>query len=219
MRSIFILYCILILIKIFIPGNLYSQKDTVYHPSVRFGVDVSYPVRMIFEPEMRQYEASVDFEFRKNWFLAMEGGIIDVGISRENFDYYSDGWFFRVGADFNILGRETLDDNDIVFFGIRYGYGKQAHGADNVVVFDEYWGSYTTSVERTGFDFHWGELAGGLKTELFANVFIGWSVRFKLILSGADHTPMQPYRIAGFGSGSNKVAFGLNYSIFYRIPF
>ncbi len=201
-----------------IPGDIYSQKDNDYHSAVRFGVEISYPARMIFEPEIRQYEASVDFEFIKNWFGTIEGGIIGVDVSRENFDYYSDGWFIRTGVDFNILGRETLEDNDIVYFGIRYGYGKQTHGADNVVVSDGYWGTYTTFVESTGFDVHWGELAGGLKTELFANLFMGWSVRFRVIVSGANHTSMQPYRIAGFGSGSNITAFDFNYSVFYRIP-
>ncbi len=219
MKNIFILYFTLILVKLLVPGEAYSQKDTTYRYSVRFGAEVSYPARMIFEPETQQYEASLDFEFSKNWFGAIEAGMIRVDIRREDFDYYSDGWFFRSGVDFNVLGREMLKNNDIVYFGIRYGYGKQVQGADDVVVSDGYWGTFTTSVEKTDFDVHWAELAGGVKTELFANIFIGWSVRLRLIVSGADLSPMQPYRIGGFGMGAKKTAFDFNYSIFYRIPF
>ncbi len=197
-----------------------GNNDTIFRPSARIGFEMSYPARILFEPETEQFETSIDIEFSKNWFGVLEAGILGVDVERDDFNYYSDGYFFRTGLDFNILGRETLKENDVVYFGLRYGYGKQKHGADNIIVYDEYWDtSYTTSVDGSDFESHWGEIVGGVKTELFANLFIGWSLRLRLILHETEETLMKPYRIAGFGSGGENTAIDFNYSIFYRIPF
>ncbi len=203
------------------PGKVYSQNDTIYPNSVRFGVEVSYPVRGIFEPATKQYEASMDLEFLPNWFGVLEGGILMVDIKREDFEYYTNGHFFRTGINFNVLGNDALDDNDMVYIGIRYGYSKQYQGADNVMVSDGYWVEepIITSVEKVDFNVHWGELIGGVKTELFTNLFMGWSLRVRLRMSDTDETMIKPYQIGGFGRGDNKTAFDFNYSIFYRIPF
>jgi len=204
-----------------VPGKVYSQNDTIYPNSVRFGVEVSYPVRSIFEPAIEQYEGSLDFEFHPNCYGVLEGGMLMVDIKREDFEYYTNGHFFRTGINFNVLGNEVLDDNDMVYVGLRYGYSKQSHGADNIIVSDGYWDEepFITSIEKVDFSAHWGELVGGVKTELFTNLFIGWSLRVRLRMSVTDETMIKPYRIGGFGRGANNTALGFNYSIFYRIPF
>ena len=203
------------------PGSAYSQNDTVYPNSVRFGVEVSYPIRGIFEPEVEQYEASIDFEFYPNWFGVFEGGMLMVDIKREDFEYYTNGHFFRSGINFNMLGNEVLDENDMVYIGLRYGYSKQSQGAENVIVSDGYWDEepFVTSVDEVDFNVHWGELVAGVKTELFTNLFIGWSLRARLKVSATEETMIEPYRIGGFGRGDNKTAIDFNYSISYRIPF
>ncbi len=220
MKNTCILFCILLLISAVVkPLGLYSQEDTVFRSSMRIGFDVSYPVRTFWEPEVEQYEVSVDYEMIENIFGVVEAGKLDVNIERDDFDYLSDGLFFRMGADFNVLGDATLKGNDIVYVGIRYGYCSQKHRADNIILTDDYWGIYKTSVDNFEFDVHWGELLVGMKTELFANIFIGWSLRFRLVLSGAEDSLMKPYRIGGFGGGGKSTTFDFNYSVFYRIPF
>ena len=201
------------------PVEANSEVDTLFRNSIRFGFEVSYPLRSLLEPEIKQYEASVDFEILKNWFGVIEAGMLKVNVLRDDFYYYSDGVYFRTGVDFNVMGKEALKDNDIVYVGIRYGYSKQNHNADNIFLSDAYWGRHSTSIENFEFGVHWGELVAGMKTELFANLFIGWSLRFRLSFSGYESSLMEPYRIGGFGPGNSNTTFDFNYSVFYRIPF
>ncbi len=220
MRNTFTFFSLLILIS----GNVspcYSntEEDTLFRKSLSFGVELSYPARMFFEPEIKQYEASLDFEFIENVFAVLEAGALQADVMRDDFNYYSDGAYLRIGADFNVLGSGALKDNDKVFVGIRYGYCKQQHSADNIFVTDNYWGSTTASVEASDFNAHWGEFVAGVRTELFANLSIGWSVRFRLLFSGVGESLVEPYRIGGFGRGESTTGFDFNYSIFYRIPF
>ncbi len=202
-------------------SEAYSQekKDTLFYPSFRIGAELSYPARLLFESHTKQFEASVDYNFKENIFAVLEGGILTADIQREDFDYYTDGWFFRTGINFNLLGRDVLEDNDIVYVGIRYAYANQKYGADNIIVYDDYWGNYLPPDEQTTLEAHWSELAAGVKTELFSNLFVGWSVRFKVMVSKTEKTLIKPYKISGFGQGIDNTVFGFNYSIYYRLSF
>ncbi len=220
MKNILVFICLMMLL--INPFIGYSEDNNLFQRSIRVGGEVSYPIRSVFMPEIVQYEGSFDIEFSKNWFAKVEAGILNVNIDRQDYDYYSDGWFYRIGFDYNLLEREDFRNNDILYFGIRYGYSNQAHGANNIIVWDGYWNKedpYTTSIEKNYFATHWSELVGGLKTELYRNLFIGWSLRLRFVVFETDDSLLKPYVVGGYGKGDDRVTVDFNYSIFYRIPF
>lgn len=203
-----------------LPVKAYSGNDTIpFRHSLRFGAEVYYPARILLESEIQQFEASLDFEFADRWFVVVEGGVLNVDIERDNFNYFSDGYFYRSGIDLNIFGRDALDDNDMVYIGLRYGYSNQKHGADNITISDEYWGDFQPTGQTSDFQAQWGELVAGLKTELFKNFFIGWSIRYRFLFSETDDILLKPYRISGYGRVDDNRVVDFNYSIYYRIAF
>ncbi len=209
-----------LLLLILSDGAFAGEKDTVFRPSVRIGVDFSGVPRNLLEPETRTWEVSLDYEWSKNWFVAIEAGGVNIEVDQPTHDYHSGGNFFRIGADYNILGRKGPDHLDLVLLSARYGYGSLDHYASRVIISSPYWGDYETAFPEENLSAHWLELGGGVKTQIWRNFFLGWSLRGRLLVSKTSHPAMDPYFISGFGRyRDGNFSVMMHYSLFYRIGF
>jgi hypothetical protein len=65
---------------------------------------------------------------------------------------------------------------------------------------------------------HWVELAAGIRAELVSNVFMGWSLRYRILLNPGMDPLVAPQLVPGFGSGGSNRSFGISYSLSYKIP-
>lgn len=194
-------------------------KEKVRIKGPRFGFDLSRLTLYYFEPERTAYEFSLDYEIKRNYYPVVEFGLQEVDLEESNYNYQSEGYYLRIGMDYNFQKNYSVDQYEMVFFGFRYGFSGQRHSADNIIIENDYWGDYfAESVPVSKFYGHWLELAGGIRAELFRNVFIGWSFRGRLMLYKSKKPAMEPYYVPGFGKGSKRVALGFNYSIYYKIP-
>jgi hypothetical protein len=50
------------------------------------------------------------------------------------------------------------------------------------------------------------------------NFYLGWSIRYKVLLNPEMDPVMIPELIPGYGVSGEDRAFGFSYSIFYMIP-
>lgn len=196
------------------------STDTVKHdfeiaPFIRVGFDLSAIGRSIYEPEVRQMEFSVDSELIRNFFFNFEGGILRVDSDQETFAYKSSGYFFRAGTDFNLLGRTTPEQKDLVLIGLRYGYSYLNHESPYFFLENPYWGNYSGSIDPSGYHAHWFELTGGVRTEVFRNLFIGWTLRTKVPLYKTADPEIEPYYIAGLGYGKLNAPVMVHFSMYY----
>lgn len=186
---------------------------------LRIGYDLSRLALYYFEPERTAYEISADFEIRKNLYPVFEFGQQKIKLEEPGFNYLSDGYYFRLGIDYNFQKNYTIDQYEMVFIGFRYGFSKQTHSANNITVEDQYWGGFVAEpILEIPFQGHWIELAGGIRAELFKNFFIGWSFRGRLLLVKSKNTAMEAYYIPGYGKATKRLSVGINYSIYYKIP-
>lgn len=197
------------------------STDTVKHdfeitPFIRLGIDVSAIGRSFYEPEVRQIEFSVDSELIRNFFFNLEGGVLRVNSEQETFSYKSSGYFVRAGTDFNLLGRPDPGQKDLVLFGLRYAYAYLNHESPFFDLENPYWGSYSGSIDPSGYHAHWFELTGGVRTEVFKNLFVGWTLRTKVPLYKTAEPEIEPYYIAGLGYGKLKTPVMVHFSLFYR---
>lgn len=195
-----------------------SENDTIFHPALRFGVDVSGFARQIIEPEVSPLEVSADFEWKENFFAVAEAGMFTVNMEKETHRYKADGYFGRAGADFNLLHYITAPSNDAILVSLRYGYSRSRQEAPLVIIPDDYWGDHRTAVDADIYHAHWLEAGIGLKAEILRNFFIGWSLRGKILLSGTSDPEMDPYYVGGYGGSGGNTAMTLHYSLYYRFP-
>jgi hypothetical protein len=196
-----------------------SSAQTKRIKGLRLGIDVSRFSLYYFQPERKGYEFSGDFEIKRDLYLTGEYGIESVTLEKPNYNYMSDGYYYRFGFDKNFLKSETPDDYEMVFLGFRYGYANQKHSADNIIINNPYWSdiSNATILEKEC-STHWIELVAGVRAELIRNVALGWSVRGRLRLSHKGYDSLTPYNVPGYGNGSKKSNLGFNFSLYFRIP-
>ncbi len=218
LRSTFLILT-LTLISISLHAN--QEEDIlIFQPSVRIGFDASGLLNRIWQPEVTNIEFSVDGKFKPDWFIAAEAGYLDIDISRELFDYTSNGLFARAGVDYNVLEKREPESNDVVLLMFRYGYSNLTHNSDRIEIVDPYWGNFNSSVDSENINSHWVELGFALKAELFRGLFLGWSVRGRYLIYSSRDAMLDPYNIPGFGIiRKSNTAYSLHYSIYYRFPF
>ena len=184
----------------------------------RFGIDGSPFIENMIMPERTGWEIVADYQLRREWFLATELGYQAVNVNEENFDYDLSGSYLKLGFDYDIV--KSINTEDIITFGLRYGLSPYKHSANNIVI-ENYWGDLQESFSEESFNAHWVELVFGMKTELWfaKNVFMGWSLRGGLYLFGKKDKRMDAFIIPGYGKGDRNIVLNYNWTLMYRIPF
>ncbi len=194
------------------------QQTTVPESSgLRIGVDFAKYVYQIVEPNITGFEASLDYEIKRNYFLTVEGGYERALPQSDLYNYELTGAYGRVGLDYNILKKRA--DNDIVFLGLRYGLSNYTQSAREIQI-NSYWGSSILAVPTENLTAHWAEAVIGMKVELFfaKNLFIGWTLRGRLLVAGNKYETLQPFTIPGYGNSETKATIGATWSLYYNIP-
>ena len=195
-------------------------KILPYNPTgIRIGVDLVKPILYAIDQNRMGVEASLDLDFRKNLFAVLEGGWERIRLKDSLSHYQGAGPYFRMGIDYNLLKMKNPKDGNAVFVGLRYGFSFLNHRADNIILTDTLWGSYQTSLPPRLATSHWAEILFGVKGEVYKNLFIGWSLRLRFVLSRGGADALAPYIIPGYGRSTNGMQAGGNFYIYYKISF
>lgn len=195
-----------------------SSKDTLRTFGPRFGIDLARFLYILADPSEKGVEVSADFEIYKNIYPVFELGYNSIDDSQELFDYASSGSYGRLGIDYNILPQKDRSIHHAVSVGFRYGMSVFKHRAENALIPGEYWGDYMPGPYENNLTGHWFEVVGALKTEVLPNFFLGFSLRYKILLNPEMDPLMIPELVPGYGTTGEDRAFGLTYSVFYKIP-
>ena len=163
------------------------------------------------------WEIQADVPYKGNFFPTFEMGMQWFDDKHDAFHYKNSGSYARLGIDMNIVKFESLKDHDFVFVGFRYGYSMFQQETESIAT-SNYWGSITTSLPRHDMTAHWGELVFGMKGELLANFFFGWSLRAKFPLAVTKDANIQPYIIPGIGKTGGGTPFDFSVGVYYRFP-
>lgn len=141
---------------------------------------------------------------------------------QEVFSYSSSGDFYKLGIDANLLRDKQTGDfdarNDVIYFGLKYALSV----IDDQVSFrtgDNFWETSSIDQRNENLRVYWIEMNAGMKVEIFRNVFLGYTMRYRFGQRYSNRSSLVPYRIPGFGKGEDETNFGFDYYIFYRIPF
>jgi hypothetical protein len=100
---------------------------------------------------------------------------------------------------------------------LRYAYASLHHEAPEYSLQNPYWGSHTGSVNKSDFNLHWLEFSGSVRTEVFRNFFMGWSLKSRIRLAETKNAALNPYYIGGFGHGRRRAPAMMHFFMYYRI--
>ncbi len=193
-----------------------SASDTVLSNGLRIGFDLGRVANYYIQNHKNfSLEGSADIGYQR-WLGVVELGYGNVKDGRTDvYSYNSNGAFARIGIERNLL----KGGDDVVFWGLRYGIGRVSYEYSFYNITDPVWGNTSGSVPKIAAMQHWSELVGGIKAEVLKNIYLGFTLRFRVKLSGNYNTDMAPISVPGYGSALKNTGFGANYYISYRIPF
>lgn len=196
-----------------------GAQDTVYVPlKINAGIEVSGPVIYFTDKNNLNFEGFLSFDRNEKISILAEGGFSRFNYSQYNYDYSARGIFFRAGADFNLLKPSQSAGKYWAGAGLRYGisfYSSETPSFHH----DNYWGSATSAIPAGNNTAHFIELTPGVKTELFRNLSIGWTIRLKLLISGGGGKDLRPIFLPGYGNGGRTTVANFSYYIVWNIPY
>jgi hypothetical protein len=207
-------------------GNA-QTKDTakVLYPErygLRLGVDLHKIARTFYEKDYKGFEVVGDYRFTKKIFLAGELGNENKTIEDDRLNFTTKGTYFKVGFDYNSF-ENWLDMENMIYVGMRYGVSSFNHTLNTYKIYDptNYYGE-TIITSRAKFDnlnASWVEVIGGIKAELFNNLYLGFSVRLNYLVSNKKPTDFDNLFIPGYNrTYDGKFGAGFNYTLSYFIP-
>ncbi len=203
-----------------------TPKDTIVYKSAygfRLGADISKPIKSMIDGSYSGFEIVGDYRISKRFFIAAEIGYEENTTAEDYTNSTVKGSYARVGFNFNAY-ENWLDMNNEIIVGYRYGFS----------LFDQTLNSYTPNVNSLYFpantitvpqtasslNAHWSEFVFGLKAETLNNLFVSFSVSYKILMSVKDPENFKTLYAPGFNRiFETNTGFGFNYTITYLIPF
>jgi hypothetical protein len=165
------------------------------------------------------YEAGIQVDLKHKYYPVIELGFAGANkTTPENIGFITNAPFGKIGIDFNILKKkkDSKPTNNLFLMGVRLGMTNFNYKLTNVTITDNYWGGSEVVLAGTNTTSKiWWEIVAGVRVEVVKNIYMGWNVRIKNLLSQDAVGVVSPWYIPGFGinTASN---WGFNYTIGYH---
>jgi hypothetical protein len=218
-----------IFISLFLSGSLLDAQKREEEKlnkgplGLTLGVNLEGPIGRFFDSDKSAFSAITHIKFAPDWFFRGEAGFENLTFSSENvqernYSYESNGSFLKAGILYDFFKVEEKGNNDNIFIGLNYGFALQEHGSNNFIIKNEYWNDYSGSTGKYVISTHWLEVCAGPRTELWKNLYMGWTINLRVKILQGNTDVLDPFSIPGFGNGDNTVNLGFSYVIEYFIP-
>ena len=208
-------------------GNA-QTKDTakVMYPErygLRLGTDLHKIARSFYEKDYRGFEVVGDYRLSKRFYIAGEIGNEDKTVDDDRLNFTTKGTYFKVGFDYNSY-ENWLGMENMIYVGLRYGFSTFNQQLNSYTIYNtsRYFGenpSLTSGQKYNGLTASWIEVVTGVKAKVFNNVFVGFSLQLKMLITNKQPDNFENLYIPGFNRTYNgDFGVGFNYTVSYFIP-
>ena len=184
-------------------------------------VDVSGLMGKALGNEYASTEANVECNLLNRYFPVFELGYGSIDTINEETDihYKTSAPYFRIGAGYNIFSKKPYLPGKMLV-GARLGFSSFSYDVDAPSMNDPVWGETSIPVSYQGVKSNasWLELVAEVRTNVYKNFHLGFSVRYKSLFSVKKSENSEPWYIPGYGKNKSS-GFGITYNISYKLPF
>ena len=194
--------------------------------SLRFGIDLSKPIRSVMEDRYKGLEFTADYRLTQKLYLAGEVGMEDKRVVNESLDFQTSGEYLKLGLDINLFRNWQGMENQLLT-GFRLGTSTYKHRLHGYAVRqlnhfwqEELYKTLDTPIDYNNLSAFWFELLIGVKAELITNLYMGISVRMNYLISDKEVDNFDNLYVPGFHRVSDVSPWGagLNYTVMYQFP-
>lgn len=212
-----------------------KKEDIPFYPlfnGIDVGIDLWGPGAYLLGSDKLSLEVSASANLKNRYFPTLELGYgrADKG-SEDGIHYRTGAPYLRIGMDYNTFYKKKFLHKLLV--GLRYGVSSFQYDVENLDVPDAIWGESVGNpnledgiwggslpYKHKGMKatMHWVEANVGIRAQVWRDLYMGWSLRYKIRLSAKTGEYGDPDYVPGFGTyGSSTV--GVFYTITYTLPF
>ena len=197
-----------------------SVKVNLYNGFTVYGDIASVASSLFSKGTTYSYESALQVDLLHKYYPIFELGLAGANkLSNDNIGFKTNALFGRLGIDFNLQKKkkDSKPTNNMFQAGLRLGMSNFRYNITNVVITDNYWGG-TEAIPYNNISTTkmWFEVVVGVRVEIAKNIYMGWSVRNKNLLSKDIINSPNPWYIPGFGINSGSSNWAINYVLGYH---
>ena len=191
---------------------------------LRAGVDLSKLLNSAFNDDYEGFEVSADLRILKNIYISAEIGTEKKIISNDYLNTEAKGNYLKAGGDYNMYTNWLGMDN-LIYSGFRIGFSNFSQTINSYTIYDvnnQPWGqaTYYNPIVSDNLNALWTEFIVGIKTQVLNNLFLGFNIQLKNLISDKTKNNIDNIYIPGFNRtyDSSSLGSGFSYSISYLVP-
>ncbi len=200
-----------------------SSKVKTERYGVRIGADLYKLTRSFYDKNYTGLELVGDYRLTKNYYIAGEIGNENITVDDVRLNFKTSGTYFKVGFDYNVY-ENWLDMENLIYVGMRYGVSSFSQQLNSYKIYAPYPLidpniAIVSGEEFKGLSASWAEVVVGTKAEIVNNIYIGFSVNLKYLVTNKTPETFDNLYIPGFHrTYDGNFGVGFNYSISYFVP-
>ena len=191
---------------------------------LRAGVDLSKLLNSAFNDDYEGFEVNADLRILKNIYISAEIGTEKKIISNDYLNTEAKGNYLKAGGDYNMYTNWLGMDN-LIYSGFRIGFSNFSQTINSYTIYDvnnQPWGqaTYYNPIVSDNLNALWMEFIVGIKTQVLNNLFLGFNIQLKNLISDKTKNNIDNIYIPGFNRtyDSSSLGSGFSYSISYLVP-
>lgn len=191
---------------------------------LRAGVDLSKLLNSAFNDDYEGFEVNADLRILKNIYISAEIGTEKKIIFNDYLNTEAKGNYLKAGGDYNMYTNWLGMDN-LIYSGFRIGFSNFSQTINSYTIYDvnnQPWGqaTYYNPIVSDNLNALWMEFIVGIKTQILNNLFLGFNIQLKNLISDKTKNNIDNIYIPGFNRtyDSSSLGSGFSYSISYLVP-
>ena len=222
--SVYISSLILCMLTVNVEAQKIKKADITDQTPLFNGLTIQPDVASIVSSllstgETYSYEAGIQIDLKHKFYPVVEMGFAGANkTAANNINFKTNGLYGRIGVDLNLLTPKKDEKPTTTLFlaGVRLGMSSFPYNISNAIMTDDYWGgnqsiNYSDKIATK----LWYEIVIGMRVEVTKNIFMGWTVRNKSLLSQDTTGEVTPWYVPGYGINTEN-NWGISYVIGYK---
>ena len=218
---------IILAFNFFISSFSQTETDSISIKNkfgLRAGIDLSKILNSAFNDDYEGFEINADLRILKNIYISAEIGTEKKIISNDYLNTEAKGNYLKAGGDYNMYTNWLGMDN-LIYSGFRIGFSNFSQTINSYTIYDvnnQPWGqaTYYNPIVNDNLNALWMEFIVGIKTQVLNNLFLGFNIQLKNLISDKTKNNIDNIYIPGFNRtyDSSSLGSGFSYSISYLVP-